>query len=499
MIRSADNSTPAPLTSWAWLAFALPLLFFSNGRWVVPAAAWWAPVFLQRFLRTQRAPVGILAGLAASVAVAMPAWAGMIPVPGRAYYLVAGVIAATFFIPYVLDRLIAPRIGGFASSLVLPLAWTSVEWLSSTFGPYGTWGSLAYTQHDNLPLLQLMSVTGMSGVVFLVAWFAGVVNWAWERRFEWKRVRGGALLYAAVVTAVLFIGGLRLVAFPPRGPAVRVAGITVVPDPGARRIADQLQRSVTDPELKEIRRQIRALQDTLLAHSAREARAGAGIVVWSECNGWVLKSDEPAFIQRGRDLARRQRIWLFMALVTLTPGKPLHENQLVAVRPDGSVAFRYHKARPVPGDRETGADRRIPAPVESRFGDLTGAICFDMDFPGLIRRAGREGTDLLLVPSSDWRAIDPLHTRMAIYRGIENGCAVVRQVNQGLSAAADHQGRILAAADYFKTADHAMVAQVPTRGVRTIYSRIGNLFAWACLGGLLAFAAAAALNPVRAR
>src|SRR5205809_8084752 len=100
MIRSADNSTPAPLTSWAWLAFALPLLFFSNGRWVVPAAAWWATVFLQRFVRTQRAPVGILAGLAASVAAAMPAGAGMIRVPGRAYYLVAGGVAALCFVAY---------------------------------------------------------------------------------------------------------------------------------------------------------------------------------------------------------------------------------------------------------------------------------------------------------------------------------------------------------------------------------------------------------------
>jgi apolipoprotein N-acyltransferase len=32
-----------------------------------------------------------------------------------------------------------------------------------------------------------------------------------------------------------------------------------------------------------------------------------------------------------------------------------------------------------------------------------------------------------------------------------------------------------------------MVAYVPTHGVRTIYGAVGDLFAWLCLLGLLAF------------
>ena len=34
---------------------------------------------------------------------------------------------------------------------------------------------------------------------------------------------------------------------------------------------------------------------------------------------------------------------------------------------------------------------------------------------------------MILVPASDWRAIDPLHTHMALLRGIESGCSVIRQ------------------------------------------------------------------------
>jgi apolipoprotein N-acyltransferase len=55
-----------------------------------------------------------------------------------------------------------------------------------------------------------------------------------------------------------------------------------------------------------------------------------------------------------------------------------------------------------------------------------------------------------------------------------------------LSTAADYQGRVLAITDYFTSEDPVMVAQIPTKGVTTIYSRIGDLFAWLCMAGLVA-------------
>ncbi|HEY6868091.1 MAG TPA: nitrilase-related carbon-nitrogen hydrolase [Candidatus Eisenbacteria bacterium] len=496
LIRHSAGSLPRGPASWVWLAVAACFMLFSGGRWSVPAAAWLAPVFMVRFVRAQSAATGIVAGAVAAIGVTLVSWSGLIPVPAPIYLAVAGLFGLGFFLPYALDRLIAPRLPGFESTLVLPLAWTTVEWLNASFNPYGTWGSVAYTQADNLPLLQLLAVTGLWGVTFLIAWFAAVVNWAWRRRFEWKRVRPGVLLYAAVASLALMYGGLRLALSPPRAPTVRIAALTVRPGP-AMSIMRLLRPDFTRADLDEALRRTHALHDTLFARTQREARAGARLVLWSEVNGLVVKQDEAGLIERGRALARREGIWLLMPLATATPGNPKYENQLVAVRPDGSVAFRYHKARPVPGDPETGADRRIPAPVESAFGRISGAICFDLDFPPLMRRAGRERADILFAPSSDWQAIDPIHTRMAICRGVENGCSVVRQTHQGLSAAADHQGRVLAAVDFFRAADPVMVAQVPTRGVRTIYARFGDVFAWFGLAGLIVLAAAALSQPAR--
>ena len=167
------------------------------------------------------------------------------------------------------------------------------------------------------------------------------------------------------------------------------------------------------------------------------------------------------------------------------------------VDPRGDTPLTYFKARPVPGDPETGGPALVQS-VATPYGLLATAICFDLDFPDFIRQGGRSGADLLLAPSKDWRDIDPLHTRMAGLRAVENGFSLVRATYAGLSAAVDSQGRTLGAMDYFATEPRVFVSHVPMRGVRTVYGRIGDVFAWLCLAFLALAALAGAFNT-RAR
>jgi apolipoprotein N-acyltransferase len=110
-----------------------------------------------------------------------------------------------------------------------------------------------------------------------------------------------------------------------------------------------------------------------------------------------------------------------------------------------------------------------------------------MDFPQFIRQAGKSGADILLVPASDWETIKYLHSGMAEFRAIENGTSLVRATRWGLSIATDPFGRTSAATDSFSAMQDVMVAQIPVEGVSTLYTRLGNWFAWACLIGLLGF------------
>jgi len=123
--------------------------------------------------------------------------------------------------------------------------------------------------------------------------------------------------------------------------------------------------------------------------------------------------------------------------------------------------------------------------AETPFGTISGVICWDTNFHAVVHQAGRNGTDILLSPSLEFRAIDPMHAQMATFRAIENGVSIVRQADNGLSIATDPFGRTLAAVDHFATDDRVMVAQVPSKGVFTLYSVIGDLFGWLAVAGFV--------------
>ena len=211
------------------------------------------------------------------------------------------------------------------------------------------------------------------------------------------------------------------------------------------------------------------------------------LVAWSEVNAFVLRDEQQAFEERLAALARDTGACVIVGAAIFEPGEGYYENLLYAFGADGSRLARYHKARPVPGDPERGAEREIPV-FDTPLARIAGAVCFDADFPDLMIRAGRERADVLVVPASDWRAIDPIHTRMALVRGVENGCSVARQTNQGLSAVADYEGRLLATSDFFHAMPRVTVAQIPARGVRTLYARAPLLVPALCAGVLLLLA-----------
>lgn len=469
------------------LLAAVLLLLLSTGRCVLPLTAWLSPLFLLRFVREGRAWPRLAMGGAALYLTGCLTWWGIVPVPAPGYFAIMLSVLLPMLLPYVVDRLARKAGAGFSTTLIFPCAWVVTDYVISRTSPYGTWGLVAYTQVDHLPLVQSAAVAGLWGIGFLIAWTASVANWAWERGFQWPRVSRGVATWAALLGLVLLLGGARLAFSPPTSPTVRVASFTI-PPAGHLSPWSLISRERKGAALDSLRGELRAHHDTLFSRVLREARAGARIVMWSEAGAFVLADEQEAFEREAGAVAREAGVLLVTGNAVFTPGAGYYENLLVAFDSTGARLAKYHKARPVPGDPERGADKAIPV-FETSLGRVAGAVCFDADFPDLIGRAGRERAHLLLVPSSDWRAIDPIHTRMALMRGIENGCSVVRQTNKGLSAAADHQGRVLAATDFFRTTPCVMVAEVPARGVRTPYSRLPNLLPLASALALLVLVA----------
>ena len=175
--------------SFLWLIIGAALMLFSNGRWIIPFATWLSPIFFLRFMRLQEPLKGVLFVALAMSLVNMITWWKIIPAPPGVYFLTTGLIMQVFSLCFLADRQLSTRLKGISSTLVFPVMWCSIEYLSSLNPAKASWTSLAYTQADNLRLMQLTAITGIWGISFLMTWFASVVNWIWAQDFEWKKIR----------------------------------------------------------------------------------------------------------------------------------------------------------------------------------------------------------------------------------------------------------------------------------------------------------------------
>lgn len=489
---SVQVAHPADRLSWVWLAVGAALLPLASVQTILPPAAWLAPLFLLRFSRTQRAAVALPVLALVHYAAAVLGMRGFFE--GPLTYLV-GLIGIPGVAAYAVDRLVAVRYRGLLRTLPFPLTVTVIDWLVG-MSPVGSGGALAYTQVDNLALLQLVSLTGIWGVSFLVAWFAPVANELWEAEGNWRAVWPRLGLYAAVLLAVSVFGSVRL-ALAPRSttPTVRVASLAA--DKALWHALTQGVVAVaqgTPAARAAARAEYAPLWDDLLARSRQQARAGAKIVAWSEASVFVLKEDEPAMLERARSLARDEGIYLQVALVSVLAADhhPYGENRALLIDPSGAVVWDYAKAVHPFGDKAVFAPGGGVIPVvETPYGRLATVICFDADFPALLRQAGQARVDILLAPSNDWPPVKVMHSRAHVLRAVEYGLALVRPTGNGIALATNSYGQVVAEADYYTTDSLTLVADVPTRGVPTLYTRIGDAFAYACALALLGLTVAA--------
>lgn len=483
MLNRQDQHNTLPHSDrWSlfWLGISALLGLFAFGYWVIPLAAWLTTVFTLRFLRTQPVWRGFARMILISLAVNAYAGRDLIPMPFPMSFGLLAVQILLGSLPFLADRLLAPRLSGFAATLIFPCAATAWEFLNLTNSPLGSFGSAAYANYGNLPLMQLASLTGIWGITFLMGWFATVVNWSWERAFDPKKIGRGVAVYTAIFLLVLAYGNARLLFAPPSTQSVRMAGLTIAPKPLAELVP------LYEQDRAAFRTETQAIHAQYLAATVREAQAGAQLINWPEGAGIGVAEDVDVLIKQGQAIARQAGIYLAMPTFKLFPDEERPaENRLLIADPEGKLVLDHVKYG---GNFLEGTllGNGVLQTVKTPFGLLSGVICWDADFVVNMRQAGQQGVDLIVIGANDWRGINAIHAQMAVFRAIENGTAILRQASNGTSVAVDPYGRVLTSLDHFTATERVLVAQLPVKShVFTLYTVLGDAFGWATLVGFI--------------
>ena len=439
------------------------LVFMAFMRFSLPELGWvaFAPFLaylqvegtLRRHLAVFGALVVAFLVTVSKMATSEIPWAPPVP-------MFAVPLAVSWFLALALAGAAHRRLGPAWGIVTFASAAAALGWAQYTFTPGSSWGSLAHTQLDNLPLVQLASLTGLGGVTFVVALGSGLAAVAWSHGA--RAVRPLIIVFAVALGSALVHGQLRL-ARPAPGPLVRV-GAVVSP--------------VTHKEFHAATAGIetlRVLDDELFARTARAAELGATVVAWNEMATLVTAGSESLLVSRGRALAMERGVMLLMAYGLVESMRPFRDvNKYRLSLPDGSLADDYVKRPPVPGDpdRVGTAHARVVTVGGAR---VSGAICYDYGFPAIARDNAADGAGLVLLPSSDWRGIDPEHGRMALMNAVAAGVSIVRPVRAATTIASDPYGRLLASMRADAGGDGVMVADVPAGRVPTLYARTGEV------------------------
>ena len=350
---------------------------------------------------------------------------------------------------YLLKRL--PWYRTLIFVLFAALAYTLIEWTRSRLF---TWNDLSITQYRNLPFLQICSVTGSYGVLFLTALGGAALGCV--------TLRGGklCLIPAALLIAANWGWG-----------EYRMKHLMPVRDktwsPALIQGDLSQRRHAGEKEFKE------ALE-TYISMSYKAAKLKPSLIVWPESAVPIpLRSAHPwgrEFAQEFSTLISKCRTPMLIGALDFAPLPDKKNygitNSALYFTSEGRLKYKYDKIHRVPYGEYIPLRELIPGflirmidmgrdltpgtnyiPLELPGGPkVSTAICYEGVFGYLTREFADRGAEILLVLSNDaWypRSSEPeQHLANALMRAIETGLPMVRCGNNGGSGVVNPDGTL---------------------------------------------------------
>jgi apolipoprotein N-acyltransferase len=382
---------------------------------------------------------------------------------------------------------------GPASFAVAPFAWVASELGRAYLFTGFPWVLLGYSQAPVLPVAQLASVVGVFGVSGLVAGVSAACAYAAVhqvfRHPGSASARSAYMPLAAMLAVVVGVGAWG-------SWRVRAGTLTRAGEP----VTVGLIQGNVDQADKWDQRRASGIFADYLKMTRQAIGEGAEVVLWPESSIPFYFEEDPVGAEQVRAIARQARVPLLVGSDQIDRSSPptRYYNSAFLVRADGTTGAVYRKMHLVPFGEYVPlkhvlffAQRLVEAVSDFSAGDeavllpvrghlMSTAICYEIVYPDLVRTFVSGGSELLSTITNDaWfgRTSAPYqHFAQASMRAVENGRYLVRAANTGISGIVDPYGRVVAQTGIFEAA--VVVGQARFLKERTVYSRVGDVFAY---------------------
>jgi apolipoprotein N-acyltransferase len=352
--------------------------------------------------------------------------------------------------------------------------------------------------------------------------------------FPWELLGNGLFLYPVLLQLtditgvyglsfliVLVNACLYLLLFPPQGKAAPVKQAVIVAlivaawvGYGYYRLAQVDALAAASPKIKvavcqgNLKQGEKWKKEMVLATLDRYAELtrqvkGAQLIIWPETAAPFLFMRTPDLDARVLGIAKESGAYLLFGspAIELTTEGERYFNRAFLLNPEGQTIGSYDKAHLVPYGEYVPLRRFFPfigkmvpmvgdfaegpvgATVSLPEGAIGPLVCYESIFPYLSRAQVKNGARLLVNITNDaWfgkTAAAYQHLSMAVIRAAENHVCLARAANTGISAFIDGAGRLLWTSEIYVPDAHAV--ELPWLPGGSLYTRIGDVFAWACV------------------
>lgn len=461
--------------------------------------------------------------------MAVISWPGMIALMvycGLYWAFAALVIRGTGMVDY-------QRVPALAGIFGVAMIWTAFEWLRGILLTGLPWIYLAHTQTSFLLICQFADVTGAYGVTFWVVLINALVAAAWIGRERPMRIVPAATAAAIVTIAAIAYGSYRIGQTPEdvsNGPTIAVVQANYPQSNSGAKGAtiEERLRFHDDQTIQAVERNSGKIDmvvwsETMMWPVNREARqedpqleslydalcqltAGYHVALltggeyyadWQNVmrdgqkerlpmdrrntayffdqsgqmnDGLGQRYDKIHLVPWGEFIPLKDSVPILYRLFVQLGPKYYSDYELQSGSPDQMTVFTL---------RAHDQSFRFVTPI--CFEDIDGRLCARMFRPGA---DGRKRADFLVNVTNDgwFKANENTeHLQAAIFRSIENRVWTARSVNTGISGFIDSLGQTSNLLDV--RTPGTSVERVLIDNRLTIYTRYGDLFAWACVLG----------------
>ena len=367
-------------------------------------------------------------------------------------------------IPYLVDLIFYKRVPKWKSIFIFPLTVSLTEFVLS-FYSFSNNNLYAYSQLDNIPFLQIISLFGTFFLSFIITLFASILDYSINVYLKESKISKFVYYYIGINLLIYLYGGILLL-IPYNKETIRAVSVRGI---------SQEYYVFKKNDILPLETYYNYINDTM----TKAKNINADFISYAERAFAFNEEDKDEFINKAINYVKFFKINTLISLDIRYKRNEVRskQNMNIFIDDKGIILYQYTKHNLIPFVEFDYFPSKEPLQaIHTKLGELSTVICYDINYPLFINSLSRNHLDMLIVPSWDYPGVAEFQSKEARYKAIEGGFNLIKNTANGVVIASDYKGRILSYFSGENCQDYFIVSELYKHGVKTLYSYIGRFF-----------------------